>query len=153
MKIFLLPADANTATFNLIEPASDKKMKIASANGELVFSETAESAFGVGRTNSVAAVRTGPDFCSGIRPPPTTSTAAAAMISPWIVLSGEVIWQGGRKTDSQSQEATGAWVGVTERLDARRDTKLNRFSTERFPQLYGPKGHTTVTRFPLTASL
>jgi hypothetical protein len=35
MKIFLLPADANTGTFNLIEPTSDKKMNIAPANGEL----------------------------------------------------------------------------------------------------------------------
>jgi hypothetical protein len=35
MKIFLLPADANTGTFNLIEPTSDKKMNISSANREL----------------------------------------------------------------------------------------------------------------------
>jgi hypothetical protein len=35
MKIFLLPAAANTGTFNLIEPTSDKKMNIAPANGEL----------------------------------------------------------------------------------------------------------------------
>jgi len=44
MKIFPLPADANTRTFNLIEPTSDKEMNIGSANGELATVKAADRA-------------------------------------------------------------------------------------------------------------
>ena len=42
MKIFLPPADANTGTLDLIEPASNKKMNIAAANGELATVKAAD---------------------------------------------------------------------------------------------------------------
>ena len=42
MKIFLPPADANTGTLDLIEPASNKKMNIAAANSELATVKTAD---------------------------------------------------------------------------------------------------------------
>jgi hypothetical protein len=44
MKIFLLPADANTETLDLIESTSDKEMNIAAANGELATVKAADRA-------------------------------------------------------------------------------------------------------------
>jgi hypothetical protein len=44
MKIFLLPINANTRAFDLIEPASDKEMNIAPSNGELTTVKAADRA-------------------------------------------------------------------------------------------------------------